>query len=171
MKWHDWFLEGILSVGCWRRFKDRWSLMICDDQWWMQEVYFASGAVTIRVSYFWCILLFRHWFWFWISMSCIQEGWWMPSQDRLYNSSWWQSTTRRLQRQPLILKPREWEIRRYRESQSSKIDLADSEFKCRFYLCVEFLGTILTTWEVLPGVVSTLCFFHTTPQTKYLYII
>lgn len=71
---------------------------------------FASGAVTIRVSCVWSVPLFWHWF-LTFDFNVIQEGWWMPSQDRLYNSSWWQPTTRRFQRQPLILKPREWEIR------------------------------------------------------------
>lgn len=106
------FMKVFFSVRSWISFKE-------DEVWWWAmtgdgckkwickwRCYDTSFLCLIRTAVLALVLTF--------DFNVIQEGWWMPSQDRLYNSSWWQPTTRRFQRQPLILKPREWEIR-YRE--------------------------------------------------------
>ena len=103
------FMKVVFSVRSWISFKE-------DEVWWWAmtgdgckkwirkwRCYDTSFLCLIRTAVLALVLTF--------DFNVIQEGWWMPSQDRLYNSSWWQPTTRRFQRQPLILKPREWEIR------------------------------------------------------------
>lgn len=113
MKTNWFFMKVFFSVRSWISFKE-------DEVWWLAmtgdgckkwickwRCYDTSFLCLIRTAVLALVLTF--------DFNVIQEGWWMPSQDRLYNSSWWQPTTRRFQRQPLILKPREWEIRRYRE--------------------------------------------------------
>lgn len=106
------FMKVFFSVRSWISFKE-------DEVWWLAmtgdgckkwickwRCYDTSFLCLIRTAVLALVLTF--------DFNVIQEGWWMPSQDCLYNSSWWQPTTRRFQRQSLILKPREWEIR-YRE--------------------------------------------------------